>query len=287
MSFEHLPDPRKILSKEKKKPKRSLGQNFLSNRGVLEKISLAVSPEVGGCVVEVGPGLGHLTVLLCGRRDRVVAIEKDEGLAEDLRKRLAECRNLEVFAGDASKVSLKEVLPSHIGKYDVVGNLPFYCSTQILFHFLENAFPPKRIVFMFQRELAQRLLARPASKAYGALTVSCASVAKVKSLFRVSSGSFFPRPEVGAEVVEIVPKKEKLSKNERVALRKILKVAFSGRRKKLKNALSKGGLLDIFKKATDLEMERLLTLRPDAIGPEDYFSMARWLSNENSILGET
>lgn len=278
--LEHLPDPRKILAEQNRGARKSLGQNFLVNRGVLEKIALCLSQSPRSWVVEVGPGLGHLTFLLCQTHAQVVAVEKDEALTRPLWERLQTYRNrVHLHRGDVMEVDIEAMIPEGVSGYEVVGNLPFYCSTQILFHFLENAPRVEKIVFMFQKEVARRLLASPSSKAYGALTVSCAAQATVRSLFKVSAGSFYPRPEVSAEVLEILPKKftERLDGGSLEALRRLLRVSFSGRRKKLKNALRKGGLWDELVSGGGEEVERLAALRPDALSPGEYLSLVSFL----------
>ena len=282
MSFplDHLPDPRKILTKENRGAKKSLGQNFLVNRGILEKIASSMSGGPRSWVIEVGPGLGHLTFLLCQTHSHVVAVEKEEALAASLPERLQAYQDrVQVHQVDVMEADVESMVPQKVPGYEVVGNLPFYCSTQILFHFLEKAPRAQKLVFMFQREVAQRILAKPSSKIYGALTVSCAAQATVRSLFKVSAGSFHPRPDVDAEVIEIRPKKGRLHGRTLETLRSLLRVSFSARRKKLKNALQKGGLWDELLEVGGKEVERLAGLRPDAVSPEQYLSLVSFLNS--------
>ncbi len=280
--LEYLPHPKKLLAESNKRARRSLGQNFLVNRDLLKKIAVYVSTGGSPTVLEVGPGLGHLTILLCCFYKHVIAIEKDEGLAADLRRRLNERSNLEVIAGDATEISIGERLKHHSEGYDVVGNLPFYCATEILFHFLEEDKPAERMVFMFQKEVARRILAKPGSKEYGALTVACNSLSSPKVLFPVSAGSFYPKPDVDGVVLTFSPKKERLSSEKRSCLREILQAGFSGRRKKLRNAFKKRGLWEELILCEKTDLERLGSARPDAISPEDYFMLADVLSKARS-----
>lgn len=276
----HLVHPKKILQKSNRFPRRSLGQNFLVNKGILEKIADAVSENQSHTVVEVGPGLGHLTVLLCELYNNVVAIEKDDLLAKDLQDRLKEYDNLTVISQDGINISIEEIIHKFTPDYDVVGNLPFYCATEILFNFLETETTAQKIIFMFQREVAARLVAKAGTKEYGALTIACDALSDVKPLFKIKAGSFYPKPDVDAEVLCFKPKSEKdrVTTKNRVFLRKILRAAFSARRKTLKNALKNSGIWDDLIKSKCGCFSALEKIRPDAIKPSDYFTMAKALA---------
>lgn len=250
------------------------------NKGILEKIVDAVSENQSQTVFEVGPGLGHLTVLLCELYHNVVAIEKDDLLAKDLQDRLKEYDNLTVISQDAIKISIEELIHKSTPDYDVVGNLPFYCATEILFNFLETEPSAQKLIFMFQREVAARLVAKAGTKEYGALTIACDAIADVKPLFKIKAGSFYPKPDVDAEVLCFKPKTEndRVTPKNRVFLKKILRAAFSARRKTLKNALKNSGMWDDVTQSKCGCLSALEKIRPDAIKPRDYFMMAEALA---------
>src|SRR6476619_4180487 len=157
--------------------RKSLGQHFLSDRRILGRIADALQLQGHETVLEIGPGRGALTDLLAERAGRLIAIEYDRALAAMLRERYARRSNVLVAEADVLEVSLGELAA---GPYVLVGNVPYYITTPILFHALV---PPRadRAVYLVQREVAQRLSAKPGSKEYGALTVNVAAYATVQT----------------------------------------------------------------------------------------------------------
>ncbi|HEU4721454.1 MAG TPA: 16S rRNA (adenine(1518)-N(6)/adenine(1519)-N(6))-dimethyltransferase RsmA [Gemmatimonadaceae bacterium] len=214
--------------------RKSLGQHFLTDRRILGRIADALRLEGHETVLEIGPGRGSLTDILADRAGRLVAIEYDRALAALLRERYARRSNVIVAEADVLEVSLGELAG---GPYVLVGNVPYYITTPILFHALK---PPRadRAVYLVQREVAQRLIARPGSKEYGALTVNVAAVARAESLFAVPSGAFSPPPKVESAVVRITPLAQPLvTADEERPLRELVQGAFGMRRKQMRRVV--------------------------------------------------
>jgi len=214
--------------------RKSLGQHFLTDRRILGRIADALHLEGDETVLEIGPGRGALTDLLADRAGRLIAIEYDRALAAMLRERYARRSNVLVAEADVLEVSLGELAA---GPYVLVGNVPYYITTPILFHALV---PPRadRAVYLVQREVAQRLSAKPGSKEYGALTVNVAAVARAETLFGVPAGAFAPPPKVESAVVRITPLAEPLvSTEEERPLRTLVQGAFGMRRKQMRRVV--------------------------------------------------
>jgi 16S rRNA (adenine1518-N6/adenine1519-N6)-dimethyltransferase len=214
--------------------RKSLGQHFLTDRRILGRIADALHLSGGETVLEIGPGRGALTDLLVERAGRLVAIEYDRALAELLRQRYAKRGNVLIAEADVLEVSLGELAA---GPYVLVGNVPYYITTPILFHALV---PPRadRSVYLVQREVADRLTAKPGTKEYGALTVNVAAVARAETLFHVPAGAFSPPPKVESAVVRITPLAEPLiAPDEERPFRVLVQGAFGMRRKQMRRVL--------------------------------------------------
>jgi 16S rRNA (adenine1518-N6/adenine1519-N6)-dimethyltransferase len=214
--------------------RKSLGQHFLNDRRVLGRIADALQLQGGETVVEIGPGRGALTDILAERAGRLIAVEVDRALAAMLRERYARRSNVLIAEADVLEVSLGELAA---GPFVLVGNVPYYITTPILFHALE-APRAERAVYLVQREVADRLTAVPGSKAYGALTVNVAAVARAETLFRVPAGAFSPPPKVESAVVRITPLEAPLVEpGEEEPLRKLVQGAFGMRRKQMRRVI--------------------------------------------------
>ena len=214
--------------------RKSLGQHFLSDRRILGRIADALQLKGDETVLEIGPGRGALTDLLVDRAGRLIAIEYDRALAAMLRERYARRSNVLVAEADVLEVSLGELAA---GPYVLVGNVPYYITTPILFHALV---PPRaeRAVYLVQREVAQRLSARPGTKEYGALTVNVAAVARAETLFGVPAGAFAPPPKVESAVVRITPLSDPLvTPEEERPFRVLVQGAFGMRRKQMRRVV--------------------------------------------------
>jgi 16S rRNA (adenine1518-N6/adenine1519-N6)-dimethyltransferase len=207
---------------------RKLGQHFLASDSILNRIADAVCPEHSELVIEIGPGRGALTRKLLERADRVIAIEVDPAMVEHLRATLPSPR-LTVLHADVLSVDLNQW-----GSVPIAGNLPYYITSPILEKSLRAH--PLRAVFLIQREVAQRLTAKPSTRDYGYLTIQTAIFATARTLFDVKPGAFRPPPKVDSSVVLLEPRTEPLTAH-RDAFLTFAGRAFHQKRKTLRNNL--------------------------------------------------
>jgi len=230
------PSPGALLEKYGLRAKKSWGQNFLGDAGILDDIARLAVGAPGDRVVELGAGLGHLTARLLARGAQVVAVERDRDLARVLRAELGE--RIELLEADAVGLSYAELAAAGGGApLAVVGNLPYHLSSPILFSLLDQAEHVSRGVLLLQREVAERLAASPGTKAWGLLSVLLQHRAEVRVARRVPRGAFLPPPEVESAVLvaEFGPPRAPVSVGAR--FRQLVKAGFAQRRKTLANAL--------------------------------------------------
>ena len=223
---------------ESVRPKKSWGQHFLIDHNIQRKILDLAEIRTGEHVIEIGPGRGILTKGLLDRGANVTAIEIDPYLIDQVRKEIPDPR-LDLVLGDALRYPYEEIS----GRYKVVANLPYYISTPLLFRFFQERRRIDRMVLMLQKEVAERLAAGIGQKSYGALSVILQFHADIRIAFTVSPACFRPRPQVGSAVISLkflsaprVPVKDE------ALFLKVVKGAFSHRRKSLTNALTDAGL---------------------------------------------
>ena len=249
--------------------RKSLGQHFLADRTVLGKIADAAEIAPNDTVVEIGPGRGALTDLLVERAGKLVAIEYDRALAAKLRERYADRTNVEIIQADVLTVPLGEVTAGR--PFKLIGNVPYYITTPILFHALQQP-RPELAVYLVQREVADRLTASPGSGDFGALTVNVGAVADAAMLFTVPAGAFRPPPKVESAVVRITPKDTPLvTPDEEEPFRTFVQSVFSMRRKQLQRILRSVWNLD--SATTDQRLESVgidPTARPETITVEQF-----------------
>ena len=223
--------------------RKEFGQNFLTNRSVVEDIADSCSDTPDATVLEIGPGIGVLTQELAFRYRKVLAVEIDNGLIPILRYTLSECPEgvVEVIHGDIMKTDIAALLAPafEAGPVSVCANLPYYITTPILMALLESHLPFEYITIMIQSEVADRLCARAGSKEYGAITAVLNYYGEAEKLFKVSAGNFLPAPKVDSTVVRIRLHKQKpvVPRDEAIMFR-VIRAAFEQRRKTLTNALS-------------------------------------------------
>jgi len=234
--------------------KKSLGQHFLHDRGVVEKIILAVDPKPGDRLVEIGPGQGALTLPLLKKHGALTAIEFDRDLLEPLTHAARELGALTLIPADVLTVdftSLANGIPIRL-----VGNLPYNVSSPILFHALDHAAAVRDMHFMLQKEVVERMAAGPGSKVYGRLSVMLQAYCEVTPLLDVAPGAFRPPPKVDSAVVRLVPRPpDRIGINDPTRLADVVRAAFGQRRKTLRNALQH---------VADTTMIEAAGLRPDA-----------------------
>ncbi len=217
---------------------KRLGQNFLIDPNIVRKIVALAALHSDDSVLEIGPGRGILTEALCRSTNRVTAIEVDPRLHAYLSEQQAHYPNLALILDDAMTYPIGG-LP--IGTI-VVANLPYYLSTPLLFRLLNHRDRFPRMVLMLQDEVADRLVAKPGSSAYGVLSVMAQYAAEITKAFRVSAQCFRPRPEVGSAIVLLkTTQRQELNQEEEPKFAALVKAAFAHRRKTLINSLKDEG----------------------------------------------
>ncbi len=253
------------------RPKRALGQHFLSDPSILRRIADALNPAPSDVVVEIGPGRGSLTTVLLERVDRVIAIERDGDLVPLLREA---CPSATVVHGDALDLDWRALTAGE--PFLVVGNIPYQITTPLIDKALTPP-RPARIVFLVQREVAERLTAVPGTKAYGALTIGVQTVARVERLFRVPAGAFHPPPQVHSAVVRMTPLDAPLVPDrDSAAFRRFAVGLFGFRRKQLLRALRDLAALPADTAAAVLERAQVAgELRPERLEPADFVRLFR------------
>jgi len=209
--------------------RQKLGQHFLQSARVLERIATAACPEGTSQVIEIGPGQGALTELLLARTDRVVALEMDPDLAEHLRQRWPD---LYLVEGNALNFDWTQWGPAALA-----GNLPYYVATAIISKYLANPGALTQAVFLIQKEVAERIAAKPGTRDFGYLSVECQYLATVEYLFSVPPGAFRPPPKVDSAVIRLTPRREAQSADAKPFL-EFASACFRQKRKTLRNNLA-------------------------------------------------
>ncbi len=274
-----LPPLREVIARHRLSAKKSLGQNFILDANITDKIARAASPLEGHDVLEIGPGPGGLTrsLIAAGAR-RVVAVEKDERFMPPLSDLSACAQNLEIVHADAFEIDFRSLLGRPA---KVVANLPFNAATALLAGWLESPqWPPfwASLTLMFQRETAERIVARPGSKDYGRLSVLAQWRSRARMLHRIPASAFVPRPKVDAAVVMIDRAWAPADGPDLAALNLITKAAFGQRRKMLRTslkglgpnisqALAAAGIHDTARpEAVSVSQFRTLAMHTDSLG---------------------
>ena len=269
-------------------PNKRLGQHFLTDRNMLQRIVDALEPAPDDVVVEIGAGTGSLTEQLLARGPRVIAIEKDRRLALDLRLRIADCGlgKAEIIEGDALKLNWHGLLDARLAdpqsqirnpQLKVVGNIPYAITSPLIDKALTPPLPA-RIVFLVQAEVADRIAASPGSKTYGALSVGVQAVARVERLFTVRAGAFTPPPKVTSAVVRLTPLAQPLVAPEQIAaFRAFVTACFTRRRKQLRNVvMAATGRSAAVVTAGLAALGLDPAARPETLAPEIFVRLLRW-----------
>ena len=215
-------------------PRKRFGQHFLTDRGIIEDIVDAIAPAAGQVMVEIGPGLGAMTQPLVERLGRMTVIELDRDLALLLRQRA----DLTVIESDVLKVDFRQLANSAEAKLRVVGNLPYNISTPILFHLLDVADVVQDQHFMLQKEVVDRMVAKPSTSDYGRLSVMLQWHYAMENVLFVPPTSFDPPPRVDSAIVRMLPHAAPARLDVKL-FSELVRVAFSQRRKLLRHSLGK------------------------------------------------
>lgn len=261
---------------------KGLGQNFLIDGNIVRKIVRSADIGKDDYVLEIGPGMGTLTEELALNAKKVIALEIDERLRPVLAETLDPYDNVEVVYGDVLKLPLREIIEDKCGgqPVKVVANLPYYVTTPIIGRLIEEELPLQSISVMVQKEVADRMVAKPHTKDYGSLTLFVGFYTEPQIMMKVPKTVFMPQPKIDSSVIRLNVKKD-LPDTNRDSYFKLVRAAFSKRRKTLINALSTYGL-----EADKEEIREALkragieeTVRGEDLHMDDYIRLARELPN--------
>ena len=279
---------RNIMQQHGLYPKKRLGQNFLIDHNILDKIadSCAISPEQ--YIVEIGPGLGGLTQELAKRGQGVLAIEIDSTLEPILHTLTVDKPNIRIIFQDILKVNIEDELQKafdlpEIMPYQVCANIPYNITTPILFKLLENCPHMLAATLMMQKEVGERIMAVPGNKQYGRLTLSTAYYADVQHIMNVSHNCFHPKPEVDSMVLKIIPQHpKKVFINSEALFKSFVTAAFQKRRKTILNITSMFFGMPKEEAANKLTVLGLgTTLRPENLSLEDIANLLNAFAPES------
>ncbi len=231
-----------FLAKSGLRPKKSLGQHFLEDHGIIDKIITLIQLNKNDVVVEIGPGTGALTIPVLPYVCHLIAIEKDQLLINLLRKEVGteEGEKITLISGDALKVDFKKISDDFKQKVRIIGNIPYNISSPLLERLILYRDYIKNAILMFQHEFALRLIASPGQRKCGALTIIGQYYAEISPVIKVQSDAFYPRPKVDSMVLKMdFEKPYKFQAKNEMIFRKIVKSAFLFRRKTILNSLEK------------------------------------------------
>jgi len=260
-------------------PRKSLGQHFLVDRNILNKVIRTAQVDQEDVVLEVGPGLGEMTLALARQAKRVIAVEIDPKLIEILKKKVKGYSNVEVVKGDILKVDFNQVLDRKGHLIKVVANLPYQISTPLLFRFIESRQIFSALTLMLQREVAERMIASPGGKEYGPLSIFIQLISNPSIRFLVKPSAFIPPPRVESALVHIAWKEKPiLELEDEEWFKKVVRGCFGYRRKTLINALKHSDLS--LPKDAEGRIEKVginPQRRPETLTIEEFASLAEVL----------
>ncbi len=261
------------------RPKKSLGQNFLHDANVARKIVRALHLRNGDRVLEIGPGKGALTSLLLLELPRLTAIELDNELAGQLNAAFGE--RLTLYNKNALDVDLRLLASGGSGKFRIVGNIPYNITSPILFWIIDSSDVVTDCTLMMQREVAERLVAKPRSKEYGILSVFAQYYSTPKLLFTVSPRSFYPVPDVMSSIVSLnfeMPRRIRAIHD--ATFRAVVRGTFGKRRKTLRNGLRSLDVPAAFLATTSVNLNR----RPEELSVAEFTALANELSEKQILI---
>jgi len=256
------------------KPRKRFGQNFLHDRGVIERIVAELAISSNTALLEIGPGRGALTRRLLETAEHTVAVEIDRDLAQHLRDKFPEQR-LRIIEEDILAIDLERLgrlVYQRPVRWTIAGNLPYNISKPIAMRLVESVATIERAVLMFQREVAQRLCAAPGGADYGPLSVLPRAVYEIDRVIDVAPGSFRPRPAVVSPVTRWLARPERPAPDQLARLRATLRAAFSNRRKTLRNNVRRALGSETVLEQAGLDGAR----RAQELSPEEFHALAAY-----------
>lgn len=284
MNLTNPSDLKEILNRHGFSFSKSLGQNFLIDRNVLDKIVDAADIKEDGCALEIGPGAGTLTQCLAARASKAAAIEIDSALIPILNETMSQYDNFTLIHKDVMDVNLPELTNQLFGDkpFCVAANLPYYITTPIIMTFLENRLNVTSMTLMVQKEVADRMAAAPGGKDYGALSVAVQYYTSVSLVCKAEPHCFMPQPKVASAVINLKVLKEPKVKAENEKLFfKIVKSAFGQRRKTLVNALTKSPYINLSKDSVIDALEVMgmnFGIRGERLSVEEFVKLSNILN---------
>jgi len=260
--------------------RKRLGQHFLTDRHALARIVDALDPHPGETIVEIGPGRGAMTDLLVSRAEKLVAVEVDPLLVPILRERYQQFEHVRIEEGDVLECDLPALVS---GAWALVGNVPYYITTPIIFRALRSP-RPSRMVFLVQKEVAERVAAPAGDPQYGALSVNVQALAHAEVVGKVGAGAFHPRPKVDSAILRITPRAVPLvTPGEEADFSRMVQAAFGQRRKQMRRVVRQ-----LFS-AGAAQAEQLCEsagidpqARPETLAPEAFVALLRATAAERS-----
>jgi 16S rRNA (adenine1518-N6/adenine1519-N6)-dimethyltransferase len=262
-------------------PRKGWGQHFLLDRNILNKVIRTAQVEKEDVVLEVGPGLGEMTLALARQVKKVIAVEIDPKLVAILNKKMKDYPNVEVVKGDILKVDFRQFLKREGHPIKVVANLPYQISTPLLFRFIESKEAFSTFTLMLQKEVAERMVAPPGRKEYGPLSIFIQMFSDVSIRFFIKPSAFFPPPKVESAVVHMVWKeKPMIETNDEEWFKRVVRACFGYRRKTLVNALKHSELF--LPEPVELKMEAIgidPRRRPETLTIQEFAGLAEALES--------
>lgn len=273
-----LEETKFIMKKYNIKANKNLGQNFLINEEVVKTIVNCSHISKDDLVIEIGPGLGTLTKFLLEEAGKVICIELDTKMLKILEDRFSLYNNFELINNDVLKVDLKELIRrekenKNIKNVKIVANLPYYITTPIIMKLLEEELELESITVMIQKEVADRLIANPGQKNTGAITYSVYYYANSEDILEVPNSSFIPEPEVTSKVIKLnIRNKKIVNPKDKEKMFKIIKNAFTQKRKTLINSLSNTKIFENKKQGEEIlkELDISKNARPEELTLEEF-----------------
>ena len=287
-----LEETKFLMKKYNIKANKSLGQNFLIDDDVIDKIVDGAEVEKDDIVIEIGPGLGSMTKILLERARKVICIELDPKMIKILHDRFIAYSNIEIINEDVLKIDLNKLIEDellnekNIRDVKIVANLPYYITTPIIMKLIESNLKIESITVMIQKEVADRLIEIPSGKNTGAITYTVYYYCDSENIGIVDNTSFIPMPEVTSEIIRLKLRKEpKVQVEDEKLFFKIIKCAFMQRRKTLLNSLNNAGIFKDKKHAEKVLTEIGLAqdIRPENLSIEDYANLSDYISNNSNF----
>ena len=252
-----------------KKYKKKLGQHFLHDKNIINKIIIAIKPKTTDSFLEIGPGEGALTTPLLDKIKNIMLIEKDKDLIPILQNKYIESDNVQIVNSDILKCNLSKYL---LSKTRIIGNLPYNISTEIIFKLLPITSVITDMHLMLQKEVVDRMVAIPGSKVYGRLSVMTQVYFKVTKLFDISPNVFVPKPKVQSSYIKLIPKVSPFRDNNEQKFKKLVTMMFTARRKMIKTSL-KDYLDETALKSLSINPKH----RPEVLSVEDFLRISKYV----------